>query len=121
MKLLPYTIFTATGASGGNLSRDTKLGSQIFQFFAKSVLGDHTDFVLHLELASIESAAIEKTTDTYKIYLEILSLDEDKIKLISSRLEPLLISLAQLVTMKLKSYNEQLIAQIDAKMNNLVR
>jgi hypothetical protein len=121
MKLRPYTIFTATNASGDNLNSDTKLGSQIFQFFTKSVLCDHVDFVLHSELASIESAAIEKTTDTYKIYMEILSLDEDKIKPTDSHLEPLLTSLAQLVTMKLKNYNEQVIAQIDAKMNNLVR
>ncbi|KAG1148130.1 hypothetical protein G6F37_003517 [Rhizopus arrhizus] len=105
MKLRPYTIFTATDASSGNFNSDTKLGSQIFQFFTKSVLCDHVDFVLHSELASIESAAIEKTTDTYKIYLEILSLDEDKVKLTDSHLEPLLTSLAQ----------------IDAKMNNLVR
>jgi hypothetical protein len=117
MKLRPYTIFTAADASGGSLNSDTKLGSQIFQFFAKAVLCNYVGYVEHSELASIGSTAIKKTTETYKLYLKILSIDDKKISFSSELLEPLLTNLAQLVTTKLKGYNEQVIDNIITKMN----
>jgi hypothetical protein len=115
--LRPYTIFTAADAAGGDIHSDMKLGLQIFQCFSKAALFDHVDFVAHSELASIESATIEKDTDAYKMYLDILSNNEYEVKFSNKLLEPLLTSLTQLVTFKLRSYNEQVLANIAAKMS----
>lgn len=116
MKLRPYTIFTAADAPGGSLTSDTKLGSQIFQCFAKAVLFSHVEYVKHSELASIASTTAVKTTAVYEIYLKILSIDDGNISFSSETLEPLLTSLAQLVSTKLKDYNKQVINDIVTKM-----